>query len=685
MRLSLISLLTLAPLATGAPAPRCAEGVTLGARAEATSPNYCVALSPTPDLDSVSATLELQPAAVPFGVAVTRDGLPRYLISIDIAGLPEASTLGPYRAFVAWAYTLAMDSAVKLGEVRNGRAELGELARDQFRVIITAESSAAVVERGGRIVLRGTSPASRTLAHRDFTTSFNPGVLSGGVMAGMDGGSIAPETGIGPGGDADASTIPLARAPRSIELHDGDTLALTAAPARVTIDGRAIVVYAYNGQFPGPTLYVRRGSTIIVRFRNRIDLPTAVHWHGVRVENRFDGAVGVTQPAVAPGADFVYRVRFRDAGVFWYHAHDREDIQVASGLFGNIIVDPIPFSRNWGVPRPQVLTLSDLTIDASGLVPYGRSSPTHALMGRYGTRLLVNGKQTFTAQARLHEYQILYVTNASSARVYNLSFSNAQMLVLRSDLGAFDLPRSAKSLVIAPAERYVIAVRFDSVGTSVLTNRVQALDHASGTIYPEIDTLGAVLVEGHDSKTVTDYVGPKPQVDSTSVLLTYVDSTPAHVLTLAMRVHGLPAATMNMLNGVSLPVDWNDGLGVMNRDATGKEVDWVLRDAATGRENMDIDWHFRVGTFAKIRVYNDPNGAHPMDHPMHVHGQRMLLLARNGVANADPVWKDTILIPAGEIDDLLIEMSNPGAWMMHCHIAEHRTAGMMMAFHVDSM
>ena len=141
---------------------------------------------------------------------------------------------------------------------------------------------------------------------------------------------------------------------------------------------------------------------------------------------------------------------------------------------------------------------------------------------------------------------------------------------------------------------------------------------------------------------------------------------------------------MNMLTGVSVPVDWNDGMGAMNAEATGVQVSWVLRDGDTGRENMDIAWRFPLGARVKVRVFNDPNGPHPMDHPVHVHGQRMLLLARNGVPNAFPVWKDTILVPAGEIDDLLIEMSNPGRWMLHCHIAEHRAAGMMMAFQVDS-
>lgn len=45
------------------------------------------------------------------------------------------------------------------------------------------------------------------------------------------------------------------------------------------------------------------------------------------------------------------------------------------------------------------------------------------------------------------------------------------------------------------------------------------------------------------------------------------------------------------------------------------------------------------------------------------------------------VWKDTVLLRAGQTVDILLDVSNPGLWMAHCHIAEHNEAGMM--FHFD--
>jgi FtsP/CotA-like multicopper oxidase with cupredoxin domain len=131
------------------------------------------------------------------------------------------------------------------------------------------------------------------------------------------------------------------------------------------------------------------------------------------------------------------------------------------------------------------------------------------------------------------------------------------------------------------------------------------------------------------------------------------------------------------------PVEWNDAMPMMNWVSNGTNVEWVLREPATGRENMDIEWSFRPGDVVKIRLFNDPNAFHPMVHPIHLHGQRLLVLERNGVRTRNLVWKDTVLIPVGATVDLLVEISNPGDWMLHCHVAEHLQAGMMMKFTVD--
>jgi len=59
-----------------------------------------------------------------------------------------------------------------------------------------------------------------------------------------------------------------------------------------------------------------------------------------------------------------------------------------------------------------------------------------------------------------------------------------------------------------------------------------------------------------------------------------------------------------------------------------------------------------------------------------------VILSEDGVVNDNLQWKDTVLVPKGKTIEVLVEMSNPGIWMAHCHIAEHLHAGMMMSFEV---
>jgi FtsP/CotA-like multicopper oxidase with cupredoxin domain len=152
-----------------------------------------------------------------------------------------------------------------------------------------------------------------------------------------------------------------------------------------------------------------------------------------------------------------------------------------------------------------------------------------------------------------------------------------------------------------------------------------------------------------------------------------------------MRSSGLPLTTVQFMSvdtAYRAPVEWADAMPLMNWLSNARQVTWILRDDATGRENMEIDWRVAVGGVIKLRIFNDPNSFHPMQHPIHLHGQRMLVIARDGVENTNLAWKDTALIPVGATVDLLIDASNPGVWMLHCHIAEHLGAGMMTMLHV---
>jgi hypothetical protein len=136
-------------------------------------------------------------------------------------------------------------------------------------------------------------------------------------------------------------------------------------------------------------------------------------------------------------------------------------------------------------------------------------------------------------------------------------------------------------------------------------------------------------------------------------------------------------------HGSAQGIEWEDDMVEVNRMTTPANTRWKLVDRDTGAENAQIDWTFRVGDQVKLRLVNEMDSDHPMPHPFHVHGAgRFLILARDGAVEPNLVWKDTVLVRTGETVDILLDVTNPGRWMAHCHIAEHHESGMMFSFNV---
>src|SRR3954453_6715172 len=125
-----------------------------------------------------------------------------------------------------------------------------------------------------------------------------------------------------------------------VRLHDGDLLELGIGAVRKRIEDAELRMLAYNGSIPGPTLHVDQGSEITVQVRNDGDMPTTVHWHGLRLENRYDGVPYETQEPIPVGGSYTGRLQFPDPGLYWYHPHMREDRGQELGLYGNILVTP---------------------------------------------------------------------------------------------------------------------------------------------------------------------------------------------------------------------------------------------------------------------------------------------------------------------------------------------------------
>ena len=545
--------------------------------------------------------------------------------------------------------------------------------------------------------------------------------------------------------------------PTTIRLHDGDYFDLRIAPVRKNLDGDDLRMLAYNGSIPGPTLKVRQGSEVIVNVANDGDLQATVHWHGVRVENRYDGT-HQTQAPISVGGSFTYRVQFPDPGVYWYHPHIREDYGQEMGLYGNILVVPAD-SEYWApVDRELLLTLDDLLLENGQIAPFSRSETNYVAMGRFGNVLLAAGEPNLSLKARFGEVVRFYLTNTANTRVFNVALRGAQMKLVGNDSGRYEREEFINELVLAPSERAIVDVFFDKPGRATLehhhSERCYPLaaitvsdDWTVPSLAPEFESARANNDMAAERQRIAPYLAASP--DKTLAFVAEMDlgvpegavvyacpmhaevvsDTPGHCPKCGMKLLATatptpsyacpmhpevvsdtpgrcPKCGMKLLpsqlaapaadlesshghhdagseDGTGDGIEWEDDMVEINRITTPANMRWKLVDQATGAENHAIDWQFTVGDQVKLRLVNEMDSDHPMHHPFHIHGAgRFLILARDGDVEPNLVWKDTVLVRTGQTVDILLDVTNPGVWMAHCHIAEHHESGMMFSFTV---
>jgi FtsP/CotA-like multicopper oxidase with cupredoxin domain len=551
--------------------------------------------------------------------------------------------------------------------------------------------------------------------------------------------------------------------PTVVRLHDGDSFDLRIGAARNRIDGDVLRMLAYNRSIPGPTLHVDQGSEITVEVTNDGDVEATVHWHGLRLENRYDGVPHETQEPIPIGGKYACKLQFPDAGFYWYHPHVREDYGLEMGLYGTIVVEPADASYWPPVDRQLTITLDDLLVEDGHVAPFLRAGPTYTAMGRFGNVMLTNGQTMFSTDAAVGEVVRLYVVNTANTRIFNFGVRDARMKLIGGDSGRYERETLVDEVLLSPSERAVIDVLFDTVGQVRLEHRTPDRIYHLGTFTVEAAEGGAEgrvaaaasfdvlrvdpelagarrsldhdlqrppdktlaffsrmpLLYGTDNATASAYACPMhPDVTAPEPgtcprcgmkLLPVQTPTPTsyacpmHPDVTAAEPGTCPRCGMKLVASDTAPVpgaqppagdvhgghdhadglEWEDLMPEINRASDPSNMIWQLIDRDTGAENGAISWAFTVGDRVKIRLVNEMESDHPMHHPFHIHGAgRFLVLARDGRPEANLVWKDTVLVRAGQTVDILLDVSNRGWWMAHCHIAEHAQSGMMFSFDV---
>lgn len=398
------------------------------------------------------------------------------------------------------------------------------------------------------------------------------------------------------------------------------------------VDGKRIKVWAYNGTVPGPTIRVRLGDTLRVKFTNQLPQETTIHWHGVRVPNNMDGVPHATQPPVAPGGSFTYEFTPKDAGTFWFHPHVRSSEQVERGLYGLLVVEdkqPPPFTRE------VTWILDDWLLGKDGQI-VGQFNTPHDLAhdGRWGNAVTVNGKTDTTLTVAAGERIRVRLLNASNGRVYAPDFAGLDAQIIAVDGLYARTPTKLERFELAPGNRLDLDI--------TITGAARSLIVMDRFIPQRANRLAEILVDG--SSAAPAFASPARA---------YV---PAYANALAEPV--THEFQLNARQGGPFGIEWT----IDNKAFIGHE------------HHHDPGLTLVRDKWVRLRFVN----VSARLHPIHLHGMFFKLLARDSVAVDEPFFRDTVLIHGKESVDIGVVPLDAGDWMMHCHILEHAEAGMMM-------
>ena len=397
----------------------------------------------------------------------------------------------------------------------------------------------------------------------------------------------------------------------------------------------------YGGTSPGPLLTAKKSEMLKVQFKNRLDVPSTIHWHGIRNINEMDGVPDLTQPNVEPGEDFSYEFAVKDAGTFWYHAHNMAWEQVARGLYGPLIVleeDERLDASNLVLVIDDWRLTSDFQIDMASM----GSLHDWSHSGRLGNWLTINGASKPDIQIAKDMPVRLRLINAANARIMTFRLEGDHKFEVVAIDGAPCMPVSTSQITLAPAQRLDVMVELEQAVALLETSGREPVKAA--ILKPDI-----AISQPVSRRPVPHSWYARPDVNE------------ARIIDIHMQGGAMGNLSSARFNG--------EELSLRELAQTHGKL-WAFNGEVGGYHNLLAE----IGLMQTVilRLFNDTG----WPHAIHLHGQHFWV--QSAELTTEPVWmlRDTYLMKPQEKSDLIFIADNPGQWLFHCHMLEHHVAGM---------
>ncbi|XP_020578857.1 laccase-3-like isoform X2 [Phalaenopsis equestris] len=515
------------------------------------------------------------------------------------------------------------------------------------------------------------------------------------------------------------------------EVHQHDFV-IKAVPVKRLCHTRSTITV--NGQFPGPTLLVRNGDSLVIRVVNQAKYNITLHWHGIRqLRNGWaDGPAYVTQCPIQAGGSYTYRFSVEDQeGTLWWHAHNS---WLRATVHGALIILPkLHCSYPFAPPKCEWWNANPLDIIRRALKTGAAPQPSDSLTinGQPGDLYKCSTKETTVIPVAAGETILLRFINAAMLTELFVSVADHNMTVVAAD-SSYTKPFTTSVVLIAPGQTTDVLIHANRPAGRYY---IAARAYQSGSLNTPFDNTTTTAILIYENQT-PGHSPPKlpvlPPYNDTAAVAAfsagikglYAVKIPAPVDEHLFFTVGLgliscqQGKTCSGPNGTLFTTSMNNysfvlpkGLSLLQAAQSGVRGVFTTDFPASPPVKFDYTgdnistslyqpvratklYPLKYGSVVQL-VMQGTNIYMSEEHPMHIHGYEFLVLA-TGRGNfdakrdaakfnlVDPPRRNTVGVPVKGWGVIRFVADNPGVWFVHCHIDSHLSWGLAMAFLVEN-